>query len=733
MKRSNKTLRVIYFLTLIVTVIVIINVFLVTIAKVHMRSGTSLDSYIESVSTVNEPVRAQRGNIFDANGEVVAQDVDTYDIICYLSKDRIGAGNEPAYIDDPLFASGVLAEILGMDQSQILSYLSQEGLYQTELGPMGRNLSEEKMREIKEYPGLHGIGFKKSSKRLYAQGDDFAPYLIGFAQSDDSGKVIGKMGLEQYLNEELSGIDGKHIYQMSKQGFILPGMYEEYEEETDGYDVYTTIDTSVQEALADSFDDIVTVNNASKAWGAVVEINTGKILAWGQTPGFDPNELNIEDYINTGSQFPYEPGSVFKSIIYSAAMDLGVYQGDVTYNSDTYCYSSNGNTPYRTFSGNHYGCITNAAGKSWGIIPLDYGLIYSSNVATMTLLENYVGTKNYIDYVLKFGFFQEVDTDGIEEVTGVKNYFYPSEKLSMTYGQGSSVTMLQLLQAYTAIFGNGEMLKPYYIDRIVDTTTNETVYKGERTVVGNPIKEETARNMQKLLERVVSDPSGTAKYYAVDEVDIMAKTGTSEISLVGQGYNSNDSISSIMLAFPADNPQYMIYYAYISPYNYYNHLNSTVIKELISKVAILTNSGVTPLKADGVYEKYEMENLTNIETDEAINLLSDKNIEIITIGDGEQVIDQYPKVGDNYYSNSRVFLLTNGNEISLPDFTGWTRKDVITYWNLSGIPIIINGYGIVYEQSIMPNCIVSPQDELVLYLYDIRTDSKENLDPELTE
>lgn len=734
MKRSNKTLRFVYVIALIVTFIVVLNVFLVTIGKIHMRSGTSLNSYLESVSTVNETVYAQRGHIYDANGEVVAQDIKTYDIICYLSKDRKGNGNTPAYVDDPLYTAKALSTIIGIDETTCFKYLSQEGLYQTELGPLGRNLSEETKKEILDYPGLHGIGFKESSSRMYPQKDDFAPYLIGFAQSNDKGKLVGKMGLEAYLNDELSGTDGSHVYQMSKQGYVLPGMYEEYNAETNGYDVYTTIDTSIQEALADSFDDIITVNNASKAWGAVVEINSGKILAWGQTPGFDPNTLEIEDYLNTGTQFPYEPGSVFKSIIYAAAMDLGVYNGDATYNSETYCFSSRGNTPYRTYSSDNYGCITNAAGKSWGTISFDYGLIYSSNVATMTLLENYVGTQNFIDYVIKFGFFQDVDSDGIDEVTGVKHYFYPAEKLSLTYGQGSSVTMLQLLQAYTAIFGNGEMVKPYFIDKIVDPETNELVYEGERTVVGNPIKEQTARDLQKLLARVVSDPHGTAMYYAIDEVDIMAKTGTSEISLIGEGYNSDDSISSVMMAFPAENPKYMLYYAYISPYNYYNHLNSSVIKELTKRVAILTNSGVTPQKVtSNTYETYTMDNLTNLSIDDAYDALEDKAVDIIVIGDGNKVIDQYPKVNSTYYSNSKVFLLTNGKEITIPDFTSWTRKDVVTYWNLSGIPIVINGYGVVYEQSILPYTIVNKDDELILYLYDIKTESEENLDSSLQE
>ena len=136
---------------------------------------------------------------------------------------------------------------------------------------------------------------------------------------------------------------------------------------------------------------------------------------------------------------------LFKSFIYAAAIDSGKYNGNATFDSDPFCYSSYGAEPVRTYSGNGYGCIYNANKKAWGTIPLDYGLIFSSNVATSTLLADWVGSETYLEYVKKFGFFSEVDTDGISETSGVLNYTYPVEKLSLTYGQGSSVTMLQLL------------------------------------------------------------------------------------------------------------------------------------------------------------------------------------------------------------------------------------------------------------------------------------------------
>ena len=159
---------------LTVTLAVIVNVFLVTILKVHIRSNTSLNDYVQSVSNVEERIFASRGNIYDKEGSIVAQDVKTYDIICYLDEERLSSSDEIAYVDDPSFTAQALAPILGMDASDIYNILvSNKGLYQIELGTKGRNLSEEQKNQIEAIKGLHGIDFRNSYKRYYPYGDTF--------------------------------------------------------------------------------------------------------------------------------------------------------------------------------------------------------------------------------------------------------------------------------------------------------------------------------------------------------------------------------------------------------------------------------------------------------------------------------------------------------------------------------------------------------------------------------
>ena len=733
MKRSNARLRFLYILMLTAAFIVIVNVFVVTIGKLHIRSRTSLVNYVSSVSNVDEKIFASRGNIYDSAGEIVAQDVQTYDIICFLDPERLSSSDQIAYVDNPRFTAEALAPILEMEAADIYDILiSNQGLYQIELGSSGRNLSKEQKEAIEAIEGLHGIEFRNSYKRFYPYGEDFCPQLVGFAQSDNTGKLVGKLGIEAYLDDELSGTDGYHSYQRDKYGYILPGMYDQTVEAVNGYDVYLTLDVSIQEALNTALQETMEYKNASRAWGAVVEVKTGKILAWGQTPSFNPNRPQSDDVqVNYGSQLAYEPGSVMKAVIYSAAMDLGVYDGDASFDSSPYCYTE---TSGRTYSGNQLGCIYNVSRREWGYIPLDYGLIYSSNVATATLLSQYVGKSNYEEYLNRYHLYQTVNSDGISEISGYTNYgLSPVDDITATYGQGSSTTMLQLLQAYTAMFGNGEMVKPYFIDKIVDPNTNTTVYKGRRNVVSRPISEDTAKQMQDLLRRVVSDPEGTCRHYAAQSVEVMGKTGTSEIPIDGT-YDENDNIISCMLGFPYGDPQYELYFAYVSPETVYYNYDKKPIPDLVDRIALLESVTIADdiEKAEKYTQRYEMPDLLSADFDECKEKLEAIDMEVFNIGEGDNVIGQYPEAGENIYTFQKIFLLTDGNTIVLPDFNGWTRKEVIGYWNMSKLSFALDGYGVAYEQSVSPGTTVDSSEQITIRFRNINYTEPEKIE-EITD
>ena len=226
MRRSNRMLLLIFGIVITISFLVCVNVLVVALGKVHLRSGTDLDVYVESVNTVHETIHADRGMIYDSNGIVVAQDESTYNIICYMDSSRVGVHNTIAYVDDIDYTARVLATCLNASEEDIKSILnSAKDKYQTELGLIGKDVSNEEKEAIEEY-NLTGVEFVESVKRNYPLGEYFTPYLLGFAQVDENGKLVGKMGVESYLDTELSGVDGSRTYQADRNGYILPGMQE---------------------------------------------------------------------------------------------------------------------------------------------------------------------------------------------------------------------------------------------------------------------------------------------------------------------------------------------------------------------------------------------------------------------------------------------------------------------------------------------------------------------------
>ena len=715
---------------IIVSFVMVINVIFVSVFKLHVRSMTSLDEYVTSVNYIREDIYASRGNIYDANGITIAQDKNTYSIICYMSKSRYNADGSPAHVEDIDYTANVLANLLGGDAKEIAAILeSAEGKYQTEIGTVGRQIDEKVKEAIEEYE-LPGVDFVASSKRYYPLGDIMSPYLVGFAQ-DDAGKLVGKMGVEQYLNDELSGIDGYRVYQADEDGYVLPGMTEEIKEPQDGYDVYLTLDNVIQEALETALEKTMEERNASRAWGAVVEIDSGKILAWGQSPSYDPNKLDIEEYNNFGSQTMFEPGSVFKSFAYAAAMEEGVYDGTVGVDSGNFCFVSNGTDPVRTYSDDNYGCLTNSEDKVYGWVEYDYGLIMSLNTVTASIVTDLISPDKYLEYLYDFGFFQRVDTDGIRENVGSINFSQPVEKLTATYGAGLTVNMLELIQAYTAIFGNGEMIKPYFIERIVNNDTGSIIYEGQREVVSTPISEDTAKSMQDLLRRVVTDEAGTAKHYEVEGLDVMAKTGTQQIlDESGIYIDGSDVLSSVILAFPYDDPQYMIYYAFESAYDRNNHYYTGPITELIERVGLLggltDEMNTNEEEVSNTIVKEEMPNLKGQTLEEAKERLDGHDV--VVLGDGSTILDQYPKEGSTIYSNHKIYLLTSTSSFTMPDLTGWSRKEVTELWSITGVPFTLDGYGVVTSQSIAPGEVVSKDDVIIVRLEDLKDPNASSTD-----
>jgi len=690
-KKYRNEVRRILIVTLAAMMLIASNVFFVTIGKVHLRSGTDLSIYADSANTVTDTTLALRGFIYDRNGQVIAQDNRTYDIVCVLSSARQSIEGQIAYVKDKEGTAKVLSEILKIDYDKIMGYLSQD-IYQTELGVGGRRLSQATKDLIESYK-LPGIEFTDSIKRIYPNGQ-FASNLIGYAQQDDRDITTGQMGLELYLNSYLSGTNGTRTYQTDKDGYRLPGMKDEVVSAVNGDDVYLTLDTSIQQTLEQSMSMTQSQFGADNVWGGVMEIKTGKVLAWGQSNSFDPNVREITDYTNTGAQVPYEPGSTLKTFTWAAAINEGKYNGSELTNGNSYCYGTDSqNNPIRATADNSLGCVYNADRYQYGSVDFDTGLIYSLNSVAGTVQNEVITPDINLEYLRKFGFFNDVDTDGLPEATGTLNFTYPSDKLSLSFGQGSTVTMLQLMQAYSAVFSDGTMVKPYFVDSIRDGYDNSKyIYKANKTVVGHPITSDTAKQLQSILYRVVNDDKGTGRGYRIPECKVMGKTGTTELAVDGS-YQSGKYIYSFMGALPADNPQILVYYAVqidsSVPVNQQPQVN--LLRRIAMQYGFAQQTAETPENTAETVSVYEMPSLINHSLSYVQDTLSSYGTELYNLGDGNTVIRQYPQVGHSVTTGQKVFLVTNANTIYIPNMVGWSRQDVAGFWQATGLDVNISG------------------------------------------
>ncbi|MGI6511068.1 penicillin-binding protein [Catenisphaera adipataccumulans] len=709
-KRSNKQLLRIIQIMVIAGTLVTANVLFTMVTKTHLWSGNSaLDERIHN-SIVDTTVSAKRGTIYDEDGQVIAQEVKAYTIVAYLDSSTVDADGNPDYVKNARKTAKKLKTVLkdiDVDSvTKIIQKAKKSGKAQTELGSGTKRLDKSTMKKIEKLD-LDGIHFTETVSRNYPT-TPYSSNLIGFASYDeDKQKIVGQMGLEKSLDKYLSGTDGEVQYQQTVDGDVLPGTTKVIKEAQDGYDVHLTLNSNVQAAVESALKETISDNKATSAWCVVMEPETGRILGWGSYPTFNQNKhTNIPSFTDNVTEMAYEPGSVMKALTYATAIDTGVYPENKTFQSGTFYYTYDPSTKKitRVNYSTEYPGISEAMGNNFGTITFDQGLAYSSNVGICELLANYVNYKKFSKYLDKFGLFQATGIPYVNEVLGTKNVDMPTSYLTTGFGQGSSITVIQLVQAYSAIFNDGKMVRPYVVESIEDPDTGKVIKKYSTKVVGQPIKSSTAEKVRSLMSHVLDDGASGEKF-KMDGVDMIAKTGTGQIYNTETGeYDENTYTSSVMAAAPEDDPKVMVYWGMVSD-NYLNYsaepfqevMKAALVAEGISGSNDTSDTSST---SDDSWDTYSMPSLVNHTKSYAKEQMSGKSVNVVYIGDGSSIIDQYPDAGTPINTNDNIFLMTNGNEITMPDMTGWTRKDVTTFAELSGISIAISGHGKVKEQSV---------------------------------
>lgn len=664
----------------------------------YIQSNGELHGYNLQAQAADKYARqtvlsADRGRILDRNENIIAEDTLSYRLVAIVRESVTKNPKKPRHVVDARETARILAQYIDWDEEKIYKRLTEKKeKYQVEFGSAGRSLSHE-VKEAIEKHELPGIIFVNDKKRYYPNGT-FASHLIGYAvkeeQEDGSYTTVGRMGLESIYNKELTGEDGKVAYDSDFFGYLLPGSEKMIQPAKDGNDIHLTLDKTIQNFLEDAMNRVEQEYKPESMTAVVADPKTGEILAMSQRPTFDPDtrEGLESGWLNAVVEDVIEPGSTMKTFTLAAAIDSGNWHPNAIYQSGRYKLYD------RTISDWNNG-------NGWGPITYLEGIQHSSNTGMAKQLE-IMGGETFIEYLDRFGFGEKTGINLPNEAAGTLLTKNPVDLVITSFGQGSTVTPLQLIQGMTAIANDGKMMQPYVIDKIVDPNTGKVLLDEEPKVKGEPVTADTAKQVREILASTVTAEAGTAKRYQIDGYEVAGKTGTAQIPKEnGSGYygGNHQYIYSFLGTVPVDDPQLIMYVAVKKPNMSGTISGSVPVSEVFNSVmeSSLKYLNINPANtADVKMEK--VGELVGSQAEKVQMELSNNGFTPIIIGEGGKITEQYPKKGTPLSKGNLVFLKTDG-AVTLPSFTGWSLRNMLVYQTMSGLPIEVVGEGYVYSQS----------------------------------
>ncbi|MCT7686009.1 MAG: penicillin-binding transpeptidase domain-containing protein [Lactobacillus iners] len=667
-------------------------------------AGENISERVSNLYKRDEILKSVRGAIYDNSGNVIAEDSHSFTLYAILDKSSLDYKGKPMYVVDKEKTAEKLSTVIPLSEKKILKYLHpKHKAYQVEFGTAGSGISLATKKKIMamHLPGIH---FDETPSRLYPNGR-FASHIIGIAQPFNDKKthsinLIGTMGIEKYFNKVLSGKDGRRIALVDAGEYQLPGGQHSYKAPINGNNIYLTIDSQLQIYLENLLD-AVQNKYKPKALTAIVEdVKTGKIRAASQRPTFDPatrKGLN-DNWRNILVQDSYEPGSVFKILSITAAIQEGKY------NPKEYCRSGS-----ITFNGS---TIHDWNYTGWGAIPFEQAFPRSSNIG-MSILVNRLGRHTWRRYLDNYHIGKKTNITLPDENSGLINIHSQIDQAVTSFGQGITVNALQMMQVYSALANSGQMLKPQLVEKIV-SSSGKVIKRYKKIKVGKPVySQETAQTTLKLMRDVVEKEYGTGRTYKIPGKSIAVKTGTAQIAGIHGGYLKGDRnyLFSVVGLTPADNPRYCIYITMKQPQIMSDPpetIMSLIFKPLINRVSVSS-------KVDMMGEQITIPSVKGQSREQAVRLLEKMGLYVETIGSGNKVEAQSILANTKVNPNSKIIIFTGGI-IRCPNMKGWTIKQVTQFANISKVKVEVLGKGKVYKQSRIPRSILNRNSKVKVEL-----------------
>ena len=699
-RRANRIIQTRSFVLMILMGVVMFVLLFFRLFDLQITRHEELQGKAVNQQTRRTVVTANRGTIYDAGGNILAISSSAETIILSpLEIDNaVNDTEDPVSWTKESLAAG-LAEILGKDASAIRKRMDNVKSQYEVIQLRADEDTAAKVRSYVDENKIAGVHLVADTKRYYPYGS-LAAQVIGFVGDENTGLY----GLEAYYEKELEGQSGLVISSKDQAENDMLYTYEQYFAAKNGSDLTLTLDTTIQYYLEKGIESMVDKFSAANgASGIVMDAKTGGILAMASYPNYDLNDfLTVSDqtlqeriergestvadmqllqWRNKALNDTYEPGSTFKILTLSAALEEGVVDKTTTVN----CGGSVNISGYTIHCSNKNGhglqTLVQSVGNSCNPAFINYGLR--------------IGSEKFYEYMRSFGLMNITGIDLGGEAVGVfaaDSSFTQLDLACYAFGQNFTVTPLALIAAQAACINGGYLHTPYLVERITDSDGNVT-YRHDDTPVRQVISEQTSATVRECLEYVVA--SGTGKNGQVAGYRIGGKTGTADKGQTG------DVVVSFLCFAPADDPQVIMLITMDTP----SRATGTYVSggNMVAPTASTVMAEILPYL--GVEPSYSAEELLGMDTtvpnvigmsvEEAKAKLKDRALSYKIVGDGETITDQMPAGGAIIPGKSSVILYA-GEEKStgkcvVPHLIGKTPSEANTTATAAGLLIRFSG------------------------------------------
>ena len=628
-KSINKRIKITFILMLIALFLVIVKVFYIQVFEYKKLNKLASDLWSRNLE-----IEADRCKILDRNGVVLADNLTTSSLVLI-----------PNQMKDKKHVTKELSNILGISYNAMKKHVYKKTSIER-VHPEGRRLSYDVAKKISDLK-LDGVYLVKEAKRNYPY-KDFLAHVLGYVGIDNQGLS----GIELQYDKYLKGENGVIKYFSDAHGNKI-NLTDIYRSPESGMNVSLTIDINIQKSIERELKNISDMFNPDMALAIVVNPNTGEILGMGSLPDFDPN--NYKEYgtsvlnRNLPIWSSYEPGSTFKVVTMSSAVEEGVIDIFNDHFYDAGKVNVDGSVLKCWKSGGH--------GDQTFL-----QVLQNSCNPGFVKLGQLLGKEKLFSYIDKFGFGNKTGIDLSGEATGI---LFPMNKVgnvelaTTAFGQGISVTPIQQVMAVSAVVNGGVLYKPYIVKGI-STNTNSSVKEFSKKKVRRVISEKTSEIMRLALESVVAYGGGKSAY--IEGYRVGGKTGTAQKSSNGV-YLVNNYIMSFMSVVPSNKPEAVLYLAIDNPKNT-AMLSSYTTTPIARRILLDIIDALDIKKQDGELEK-ELEwndkeyitvpNVIGMSLDMAKKTLS--NFDVQVVGDGDKVAYQSIDEGEKIEIGSRIKIL----------------------------------------------------------------------------